>query len=101
MQVNYPVSTSVLAPDVGTAVPDSPGDFPSRVGRSVPLLPDGHSATTDGARFLSRLNTASNVVSIVLPHSTVWVVNVLMNAQTNYVALYPLPARAFPLVSAR
>jgi hypothetical protein len=65
-----------------------------------------HSATTDGARFLSRLNivtvavavavavavTVRDVVSIVLSYSTVWVVNVQMNAQTNYAAVYPLPA---------
>lgn len=35
--------------------------------RSVPLLPDRHSTTIDGTRFLSRLNTADDVVSIVLP----------------------------------
>jgi hypothetical protein len=30
---------SELVPDVDTAVPDSAGDFPSQVVRSVPLLP--------------------------------------------------------------
>ena len=100
LRTGLPVSVSELVPDVDTAVPDSAGGFPSRVVRSVPLLPDGHSATTDGARFLSRLNTVTvavavtvrDVVSIVLSYSTVWVVNVPMNAQTNYAAVYPLPA---------
>jgi hypothetical protein len=58
---------------------------------SVPLLPDGHSATTDGARFLSRVNTASDVVSIGLPYSTVWVRKAPIHVQTNYAALSPLP----------
>ena len=57
---------SALASDADTAVPDSAGDFPLRVVRSVPLLPDGHSATTDSARVFLRLNTVESVVSIVL-----------------------------------
>jgi hypothetical protein len=65
------------------AVPDSAGDFPSRVVRSVPLLPDGHSATTDGARLLSRLNTVRDVVSIVLPRSTAEVLRVWTVTETN------------------
>ena len=76
VRTGLPVSVSELVPDVDTAVPDSAGDFPSQVVRSVPLLPDGHSVTTDGARFLSRLNTViiRDVVRIVLPDSPVWVV---------------------------
>ena len=80
LRTGLPVSASELAPG-GTAIPDSAGDFPSRVVRSVPLLPDGHSATTDGARFLSRLNTAGDVVSIVLPHLTAGVVSVVEKMQ--------------------
>ena len=76
-----PVSVSELASTEDTAVPDSAGGFPLRVVRSVPLLPNGHSATTDGTRFLSRLNTVRDVVSIVLPRSTVWVVSVVENLQ--------------------
>ena len=93
VRTGLPVSVSELVPDVDTAVPDSAGDFPSQAVRSVPLLPDGHSATADGARFLSRLNTVTvrDVVNVVLPDSPVWVVNALMNAQPNYAALYPLP----------
>ena len=75
LRTGLPVSVSVLVPDVGTAVPDSAGGFPSRVVRSVPLLPDGHSATTNSARFLSRLNTIGGVVSIVLPRPTAEVVS--------------------------
>jgi len=79
VRTGLPVSASELLSDVDTAVPDSAGDFPSQVVRSVPLLPDGHSTTTDGARFLSRLNTVitvtvRDVMSIVLPDSPVWVV---------------------------
>jgi hypothetical protein len=66
---------------VDTAVPDSAGDFPSRGVRSVPLLPVGHSTTTDGARFLSRLNTIGGVASIVLPHTPAGVVSVAENVQ--------------------
>ena len=54
-----PVSVSELASGVDTAVPDSAGDFPLQVVRSVPLLPVGHSATTDDARFLSSFERAS------------------------------------------
>jgi len=59
----------------------------------TPTRWDGHSATTDGARFLFRLSTVTvrDVMSIALPDSTVWVLNVRMNAQPNYAALYPLP----------
>jgi hypothetical protein len=88
VRTGRPVSTSARAPDVGTAVPDSPGDVPSRVGWSVPLLPDGHSATTDGARFSSRVNTVSDVVTIGLSRSTVWVGKAPIHVQTTYAALY-------------
>ena len=92
VSTGFLVSASELVPDVDTAVPDCAGDFPSQAVRSVPLLPDGHSATIDSARFWLRLNTVTvrDAVSIVLPDSPVWVVNVLMNAQINYAALYPL-----------
>ena len=70
------VSASELASDVDTEVPDSAGDFPSQAVRSVPLLPVGHSATTAGARFLSRLNTGGGMASIVLSLSTAGVLNV-------------------------
>ena len=73
---------SELVPDVGTVVPDSAGGFPSRAVRSVPLLPVGHSATTAVARFLSRLNNAGGVASIVLTFSTAGVVNLLKRAET-------------------
>ena len=69
-----PVSVSELAGTVPTAAPDSAGDFPLQVVWSVPLLPVGHSATNDDARFLSRLNTAGDVVSIVLTRLTAGVV---------------------------
>jgi hypothetical protein len=78
LRTGLPVSVSECIPDVGTGIPDSAGDFPSRVVRSVPLLPDGHSATRDGARFLSRLNTVAVVVSIVLSITTIRIVNVLI-----------------------
>ena len=65
-RAGLPVSVSEFIPDVGTGIPDSPSDVPSQVVRSVPLLPTGHSATTDGARFFSRLNTTGGVTSIVL-----------------------------------
>ena len=67
LRSGLPVSASELVSDVDTAVPDSAGDVPSREGRSAPLRPVGHSATPGGARFLSRLNTAGDMVSIVLP----------------------------------
>jgi len=70
------------------------------VARSVPLLPIGHSATTDGVCFLSsferpnsfvmtkrrsrfepRLNTVGDVVSIVLHISIAGVVGVVENVQ--------------------
>ncbi len=60
-----PGSVSELAPE-GTAVPDSAGDFPRGVVRSVPLFPNGHSTTTADACFLSRLNTGTSVVNILL-----------------------------------
>ncbi len=84
LRSGLPVSASKLAPDVGTAVPDSAGDFPLRVVRSVPLLPNGHSAIPDGARLLSRLNTAGSVVSIVLPASTARVVKSPQTVNVNY-----------------
>ncbi|SIR72552.1 hypothetical protein SAMN05421858_3446 [Haladaptatus litoreus] len=61
-------------PLVLRTVPDSAGDFPLQVVRSVPLLPDGHSTTTSDARFLSRLNTGRIAVSVLLPYSTARVV---------------------------
>lgn len=72
LRVGLPVSTSELASTMDTAftrpkvlcspserrgvlrtVPDSAGDVPLRVVRSVPLLPDRHSDHAFGARFLS------------------------------------------------
>ena len=53
VRTGIPVSVSEFIPDVGTEIPDSAGDFPLSAVRSVPLLPVGHSTTTDGARFLS------------------------------------------------
>ena len=82
LRIGLPVSVSELASDVDTAALDSAGGFPLRVVRSVPLLPGGHAATTDSARFSSRLNTVSSVVSIVLHHSTAGVVSVAQNVQT-------------------
>ena len=58
--------SSELAPG-GIAAPDSAGDVPLRAVRSVPLSPGGHSTTTGGARFLSRLNTVRGMARIVLP----------------------------------
>ena len=111
LRTGLPVSVSALASTVDTAstrvtlscgpseptvlrtVPDSAGDFPLRVVRSVPLLPDRHSATSDDARFLSRLNTAGSVVSIVLPCSLAAVVSVpnraANNPKTGVVGLHP------------
>ncbi len=57
-------------------VPDSAGGFPLRAVRSVPLLPNRHSATTDDACLLSRLNTAGNVVSILFSPSTEEIIRV-------------------------
>ena len=76
VRTGFLVSASELVPDVDTAVPDSAGDFPSQAVRSVPLLPDGHSATIDSARFLLRLNTVTvrDVMSTAILDSTVWVV---------------------------
>jgi len=79
LRVELPVSVSELASDEDTAAPDSAGGFPLGVVRSAPLLPNGHSATTDGARFLSRLNTVEDVVSIVLRSSTAGVVRMAEN----------------------
>jgi len=89
--VNYPErgrsglpgSLSELAGTGPTAAPDSAGGFPLQVVRSVPLLPVGHSTTTDDARFLSRLNTVGDVVSIVLPRSTARVVKLRNKAEEN------------------
>ena len=91
LRSGLPVSVSELAGPVPTAAPDSAGDFPLQVVRSVPLLPVGHSATTDDARFLSRLNTAGNVVSIVLPRSGTGVVKPQNKAEENDETLYPHP----------
>ncbi|MFA9518667.1 hypothetical protein ACERIT_15915, partial [Halopenitus sp. H-Gu1] len=43
----------------------------------------GHSTTTDVARFLSRLNNAEGVASIVLPHSTAGVVRTPIHTKIN------------------
>ena len=83
LRTGLPVSVSELASDVDTAALGSAGGFHLPVVRSVPLLPGGHSATTDSARFLSRLNTVSRVVSIVLRYSSAGVVTVAQNVQTN------------------
>ena len=77
LRTGLPVSVSEFIPDVGIGIPDSAGDFPSQAVRSVPLLPDGHSATTDSARFLSRLSTIGSEGSIVLPTSTAGVLSEL------------------------
>ena len=53
LRVGLPVSVSERAGTGPTAVPDSAGDFPLRVVRSVPLLPNRYSATADDARLLS------------------------------------------------
>ncbi len=81
------------AVDVLRTVPDSAGDFPLQVVRSVPLLPVGHSTTTDDARLLSRLNNAESVVSILLSPSTEGIIRVPIHAKTSVRALSPLPAR--------
>ena len=83
LRSGLPVSLSELAGTGPTAAPDSAGGFPLEVVRSVPLLPVGHSTTTDDARFLSRLNTAGDVVSIVLPRSTARVVKPRNKAEEN------------------
>ena len=51
------------------AAPDSPGGFPLEVVRSVPLLPVGHSATTDGARFSSSFERGSSLQRQRVPGS--------------------------------
>ncbi|SIR77164.1 hypothetical protein SAMN05421858_3765 [Haladaptatus litoreus] len=61
-----PFSCGPSEPLVLRTVPDSAGDFPLQAVRSVPLLPDGHSATTSSARHLSRLNTGRIAVSVLL-----------------------------------
>ena len=63
--------------------PDSAGDVPLRVVRSVPLLPVGHSTTTTGARFVSRLNTGHIAASVLLPDSTTTVVRVWRTVNVN------------------
>ena len=83
LRQGLPVSVSELAGTVPTAAPDFAGDFPLQVVWSVPLLPVGHSATTDDARFLSRLNTAGDVVSIVLTRLTAGVVKPRNKAEEN------------------
>ena len=86
---------SEFLPEVGTGIPDSAGDFPSRVVRSVPLLPIGHSAIYDGARFLSRLNTVAVVVSIVLSITTSRILNVPAElCEQVMMALYPCPTHS-------
>jgi len=79
---------------MGTGIPDSAGDFPLRMVWSVPLLPNGHSATLDSACFLSHLNTAGDVVSIMLFTMTHRIVNMpvelhekVMTALTNRFAI--------------
>ena len=95
LRTGLPVSVSEFIPDVGTGIPDSAGDFPSRVVRSVPLLSNGHSTTRDGARLFSRLNTAGSVVSIALPSMTRRVVNITMKLYEQMMTvLYPLPTRS-------
>ena len=89
-----PGSMSELASDVDTAVPDSAGDVPSQVVRSVPLLPARHSATTAVARFLSRLNDAGDVASIVLSPSTAEIVNLLEHTETTKDGAVSLPYSA-------
>ena len=83
LRSGLPVSLSELAGTGPTAAPDSAGGFPLQLVRSVPLLPVGHSTTTDDARFLSRLNTVGDVVSIVLPRSTARVVKLRNKAEEN------------------
>jgi hypothetical protein len=83
LRSGLPGSVSDLVPDVGTVVPDSAGDFPLRAVRSVPLLPIRHSATTAVARFLSRLNNAGGVASILLPFSTAGVVRSRRTVKVN------------------
>ncbi len=89
--MGLPGSVSECIPNVGTGIPDSAGEFPSRVVRSVPLLPGGHSATIDGARFLSRLNIVKTVVSILLPCLTAGVVSVAENVQVTRAGAVSLP----------
>ena len=67
LRTGLPASASERAGNGPTAVPDSTGVVPRWVVRSVPLRPTRHSATTVIARFLSRLNNAGRVASIVLP----------------------------------
>jgi hypothetical protein len=114
LRSGLPGSVSELAPDVGTAAPDSAGGFPLQAVRSVPLLPIRHSATTAVARFLSsserasslvmtkrlrrfepRLNTAGSVAGILLPHSTVGVVNVAEKVFANRAGAVSRSARRF------
>ena len=61
LRTGLPASMSELTSNVDTPVLDFTGDFPSRAVRGDPLLPNRHSATTNGARFLSRLNTVKHV----------------------------------------
>ena len=65
---------SELLSDVNRAVPDATGVVPRWVGRSVLVLPIRHSATPADARVVSCLNTAGDVVSVLLLGSTAVVV---------------------------
>ena len=76
LRAGLPGSVSERASDVDTAAPDSAGSFPSRAVRRVPLRPIGHSTTTDGARSVSRSNTAEGVPGIVLLTPTAGVLTV-------------------------
>jgi hypothetical protein len=77
-----PLSCGPAEPAVLRTAPDFTGDFPLQAVRSVPLLPNRHSATTDDARLLSRLNNVRSVVSIFLPSPTTEVVRIPIHTKT-------------------
>ena len=66
------LSVSELVSDVDTAVPDSAGEFPLQAVRSVPLLPNRHSATTDRCTLLLALEQGRKPGEHLTPpfHST-------------------------------
>ena len=81
---------SELIFNVDTPVPDSTGDFPSREVQSNPLLPDRHSATINGARFLSRLKPLKTCEYRTIGYDRILNVPVEMYEQM-MTALYPRP----------
>jgi hypothetical protein len=93
VRVGLPVSVSELACNVDTTAPDATGGVPSQAVRSVPLLPDGHSTTTDGVRLVSRLYRRCGAHRTT-SYNCMGTKSMPCSGSETMTALYPLPTRS-------